>query len=67
MLKILSAKATETSKSFKALPRRKGEDNLAWMTRAKLSATGVYLLLVGGRDRTFGTISRRVTGRMSCC
>jgi hypothetical protein len=50
MLKILSAKATETSKSFKALPRRKGEDNLAWMTRAKLSATGVYLLLVGGRD-----------------
>ena len=51
MLNILSSPASKASDQFHEVTRRKGESNLAWLTRNFPAAgEGVSLLLLGGTD-----------------
>lgn len=49
MLQILRSRAPKPNRFFREVPRKAGEDNVAWLQRAAIKA-GVRILLVGGRS-----------------
>ncbi len=50
MLQILRSKASSPNPHFTKQPRKKEEDNVAWLSR--LDPGGVRIIVVGGRDHT---------------